>query len=114
MKGACLSGPMDAGNVCGCRTPTAGAGAMSTPEGTWPSLNDIGAELLFEKVLTSCDAASRGRIVLPKVRSCSCGMCYHRTPPVPVTSSTVARWFACCSLHILATCQHDIMCGYVR
>lgn len=73
----------------------AGAGAVSTPEGTWPSLNDIGAELLFEKVLTSCDAASRGRIVLPKVRSCPCGMCYHRTLPKPVTPSTIARWFAC-------------------
>lgn len=52
----------------------AGAGVMSTPEATWPSLNDVGAELLFEKVLTSCDAASRGRIVLPKVRS-SCVEC---------------------------------------
>ena len=30
-----------------------------------------------------------------------------------MTPSTFARWFACCSLHILATCQHDIMRGYV-
>ena len=63
-----------------------GAGAASTLEGTWPSLNDVGAELLFEKVLTSCDAASRGRIVLPKVRSCLHGRRCHRTPPKQVTA----------------------------
>jgi hypothetical protein len=47
-----------------------GGGAVTSPGGVRPLLEDVGAELLFEKVLTPCDAASRGRIVLPKVRSC--------------------------------------------
>lgn len=45
-----------------------GGDAVTVSGGPRPSLEDVGAELLFEKVLTSCDAASRGRIVLPKVR----------------------------------------------
>jgi hypothetical protein len=66
---------------CGCRDGigawkmaelgwSEGGGAMTTPGGVRPLLEDVGAELLFEKVLTPCDAASRGRIVLPKVHSC--------------------------------------------
>lgn len=45
---------------------SAGGGAVTASGGPRPSLEDVGAELLFEKVLTTCDAASRGRIVLPK------------------------------------------------
>lgn len=47
---------------------SAGGGAVTASGGPRPSLEDVGAEMLFEKVLTTCDAASRGRIVLPKVR----------------------------------------------
>lgn len=33
----------------------------------WPSLHDIGAEELFEKVLTTSDANAQGRVIIPKV-----------------------------------------------
>ncbi len=44
-----------------------GGGAVTVVGGPRPSIGDVGAEPLFEKVLTTCDATSRGRIVLPKV-----------------------------------------------
>jgi hypothetical protein len=35
------------------------------------SLADLGALLLFEKVMTSCDVSGHGRIVVPKVQHAS-------------------------------------------
>lgn len=68
-----------------------GGGAVTVPGGPRPSLEDVGAELLFEKVLTSCDAASHGRIVLPKVQASL--LCMGVIPP-----SDAASWdvVLCC------------------
>ncbi len=46
---------------------SAGGGAVTVAGGPRPSLDDVGASPLFEKVVTTCDAASKGRIILPKV-----------------------------------------------
>ncbi len=61
---------------------SSGGGAVTVAGGLRPSVTDVGAELLFEKVLTPCDATSRGRIVLPKVTTLS--MRSPNVMPVPL------------------------------
>jgi hypothetical protein len=43
-----------------------------TKDGALKMLEERGATVLFEKVLTTSDASGSGRIVIPKVRAGTC------------------------------------------
>lgn len=82
---------------------SAGGGAVTVAGGPRPSLDDVGASPLFEKVVTTCDAASKGRIILPKVWL----RCLAPLLSLLSSSSDVSRTDTCA---LLLTCEQKAAC----
>ena len=55
------------------------------------SWEDIGASVLFEKVLTSSDINPQGRIVVPKVSGPPIAASYSPSPPISTAQPSSAK-----------------------